>query len=149
MLSNCMSFPDASFQGWAGACPVSQSRAERTKPTELAKLFLTINRVRLRWWYRSWGNVFCALYSCSGGSLGGYSKARWIISLATSYPKALLCLIVWIILVFIVSPACNFSKLLWRHDTLFPLHQALLWKAGTLVCDTHGGGTSSDGILLL
>ena len=80
--------------------------------------------------------LLCFVQLLWGGSLGGYSKARWIISLATAYPKALLCLTVWIILVFKVLPACNFSKLFWRHDTLFPLHQALLWKAGTLVCDT-------------
>lgn len=40
MLSNCMSFPDATFQAGAGAQPVSQRRAERAQLTKLAKLFL-------------------------------------------------------------------------------------------------------------
>lgn len=70
MLSNCMSFPDAGFQGWAGAWPVSQNRAERAKPTELAKLFLTVNRVLLRWWYGGSGNASCALCRCYRGHFG-------------------------------------------------------------------------------
>lgn len=133
MLSNCMSFPDASFQGWFR--PVSQSRAEN-QADWISQALLNHQPCVAQVMIQKLGEcLLCFVQLLWEGHLGDTPKARCFPGHRLS--KSSLCLTVWIILVFKVLPAYNFSKL-FGGMTPYSLSIRHCFEKRAPWCVTHG-----------